>query len=219
MERPRQSQTDVDRTCDDGRVKRSTAINRLREVADELERAKQWHESSVVAGYVFGVVLDDVGDVDRIQIALVVDEPAGDVPWMSQPAHLEALASLLRFDKLPVTWRWRPSAWPVWNHEITRAVAFWSSTSGSDQGVVDALATGHLELVRFVEPANSDELVAQLRTERDVARQHLAKAVAGFHEREWRGEHKGGGVYPADHLWSAAAGFLDLDNGVERLER
>jgi hypothetical protein len=205
--------------CDDGVVKRLTAVNRLAGIADELDRSKLWHRSSVVAGYVFGVMLDGASDVERIQIALVVDEPVEDVPWMSHPVHLEALASLLRFDKLPMLWRWRPSGWPVWNHEIIRAVSFWSTTSGRDQAVIDALASGHLDLVQFVEPMDPVELVAQLRTERDVARRHLADAVAGFHEREWRGEHKGGGIYPGDHLWSAAAGFLDLDSAVERLNR
>lgn len=107
----------------------------------------------------------------------------------------------------------------MWNHEITRAVSFWSTTSGSDQAVIEGLASGHLDLMQFVAPVDSEELVAQLRIERDVARRHLADAVAGFHEREWRGEHKGDGVYPGDHLWSAAAGFLDLDDAVERLER
>jgi hypothetical protein len=48
------------------------------------------------------------GEVERIQIALVVDESAENVPWVSHPARLEALASMLRFDRLPVSWRWRP---------------------------------------------------------------------------------------------------------------
>lgn len=154
--------------CDDGVVKRSTAATRLAGIADDLDRSKLWHGSSVVAGYVFGGMLEGAGDVERIQTALVVDEPVEDVPWMSHPVHLEALASLLRFDKLPMLWRWRPSGWPVWNHEIIRAVSFWSTTSGRDQAVIDALASGHLDLAQFVELMDSEELVAQLRIERDV---------------------------------------------------
>jgi hypothetical protein len=194
-------------------------VSRLAEIADELERSKLWRGSNVVAGYVFGAMLEAAGDLERIQIALTVDEPAEKVPWMSHPADLEALASLLRFDKLPMTWRWRPSAWPVWNHEINRAVCFWSTTAGSDQAVIDAVAAGRIHQLQLVEPADPEELIAQVRIERDIARAHLANAVSGFHEREWRREHKGDGVYPGDHLWSAAAGFLDLDNAVERLER
>jgi hypothetical protein len=204
--------------CDDGVVKRSTAVNRLAEIAAELERSKLWRGATVVAGYVFGATLENVDDVERVQIAVTVDEPVENVPWMSHPAHLEALASLLRFDKLPMSWWWRPMAWPVWNHEITRAACFWSAQDGVDQAVLDALAAGSYDQLQFVEPSSAEELIAQVRTERDIARRHLEDAVAGFHEREWRREHKGDGVYPGDHLWSAAAGFLDLDNSVERLE-
>ena len=121
MERSRQSwnRSPSLRTLarDDGAMKRSTAISRLSDVADGLERAKVWPEPCIIAGYVFGALLDPAGDLERVQLALVVDEPSDDVPWMSRPRHLEAVASLLRFDKLPVSWCWRPTAWPVWNRE------------------------------------------------------------------------------------------------------
>jgi hypothetical protein len=39
-----------------------------------------------------------------------------------------------------------------------------------------------------------------------------------FHDRTWRREHRGEGVYPQDHLWSAAAAFLDLDDAVANAE-
>ena len=61
---------------DDDVVKRSTAVNRLAEIATELDRSKLWSGSTVVAGYLFGDLLEGPGDVERIEIALVVDEPA-----------------------------------------------------------------------------------------------------------------------------------------------
>ena len=201
--------------CNDGAMKRSTAISRLSEVADGLERSKVWSGPCVVAGYVFGALLDPAGDVERVQLALVVDEPAEDVPWMSRPRHLEALASLLRFDKLPLSWCWRPSAWPVWNHKITCAVCFWSATAGSNQGVFDAMSAGRVDKLEFAEPAHAEQLIEELVLERDVGRRHLETAVAGFYDREWRREHTGDGVYPADHLWWATSGYLDLDNAVK----
>ena len=152
--------------------------------------------------------------MQKLQLALVVDEPVEDVAWMSRPRHLEALASLLRFDKLPMSWCWRPREWPVWNHEITRAVCFWSATAGSDQAVFDALSAGRVDKLEFAEPADADQLMEQLVLERDVGRGHLADAVAGFYDRDWRSEHTGDGVYPADHLWWATSGYLDLDNAV-----
>lgn len=196
-------------------MKRSTAISRLSEVADGLERAKAWSGPRVVAGYVFGAMLDPTLDVERLQLALVVDEPVEVVPWMSRPRHLEALASLLRFDKLPIWWWWRPSAWPVWNHEITSPVCFWSAIAGSNQGVFDALTTGRDDKLEFVKPAHAEQLIEQLVVERHVGRRHLTETVAGFYDRDWRREHTGDGVYPADHLWWATSGYLDLDNAAK----
>ena len=217
-ERPRQSWNGLTslRTImrDDGAMKRATAISRLSDVADGLERSKELTGSCVIAGYVFGSLLDPAGDIERVQLALVVDEPVAAVPWMSRPRHLEALASLLRFDKLPLEWRWRPSAWPVWNHEITRAVCFWSATAGSDQGTFAALTAGRVEKLEFVEPADSEQLIEALRLERDAGRRHLAQIVDGFYDRDWRREHTGDGVYPADHLWWATSAYLDLDNAA-----
>lgn len=196
-------------------MKRSTAISRLADVAAELERSKLWPGPAVVAGYIFGGILQPVGEVERVQIALAVDEPAQDVPWMSHPRELEALASLLRFDKLPMAWWWRPASWPIWNHEISRAVCFWSATAGLDQEVLDAQTAGRIDQLQFVEPADGEQLVEQLIRERDVGRHHVTRAVAGFYDRDWRHEHTGDGVYPGDHLWWATAGYLDLDNAVK----
>ena len=41
-----------------------------------------------------------------------------------------------------------------------------------------------------------------------------ATPVAGFYDRDWRHAHTGDGVYPADHLWWATAGYLDLDSAA-----
>jgi hypothetical protein len=47
---------------DDGGMKRSTAISRLSEIADGLERSKVLSGPGVIAGYVFGGLLDPAGD-------------------------------------------------------------------------------------------------------------------------------------------------------------
>ena len=51
----------------------------------------------VTAAFVIGRLLDSTADLDRIELALVVAEAPKAVPWMSRPAHLEALASVLGF--------------------------------------------------------------------------------------------------------------------------
>jgi hypothetical protein len=199
---------------DDGDVKRSTAINRLADVADALDRAGQWPGPKVVAAYVFGVLLDPVSELEAIQLALVVDEPPEELAWMSRPARLEALASLCRFDKLPLSWRWRPAAWPVWNHEIRRAVRFWSSADGRDDPALKALADAGVNGLTFEQPGSRAELDRQLMIERDVSRGHLVAVKAHFYDRDWRREHSGDGTHPEDHLWWATAGYLDLDEAI-----
>jgi len=193
-------------------MKRSTAIGRMGDVADGLDRAKQWPDHRVMAAYVYGALLEGVDDLEYVEIAFVVDEPASRVPWMSRPAHLEAMAKLLRFDKLPLSWRWRPAEWPVWNHRITRAACFWTVDGGRDQTVLDGLsarATGGLQLTQ---PADAGALRAQVEIEWVAARTQLATVTAMFDDREWRRVHTGDGAYPEDTLWAAAAAFIELDD-------
>ena len=198
---------------DDAVMKRSTVMSRLCDVADGLDRAAQWSGVTVVGGYVFGSLLEPAAEIERLELALVVAESPEVVPWMARPARLEALAELLRLPKLPVSWWWRPVAWPVWNHTISRAVRFWSSDGGRDQRAFDGLASGRLEGVVVEVPAGSGEFAAQLLVERDAAREHLARVTGLFYDREWRRECRGGD-YPESHLWSAAAAYLELDDAV-----
>jgi hypothetical protein len=200
-------------------VKRSTAISRLGDVLEGLDRAAEWPGQTVTAAFVYGGMLDGETDVDRLDLAFVVAEPADAVPWLARPAHLEALAALLRFTKLPLSWRWRPAEWPVWNHEIERALRVWSADGGRDQPALDALAARRLDGATVDAPASSDALLAELLVERDVGRRHLATVTESFYDQAWRREHRGDGVHAEDHLWWATAGFLELDDAIERLRR
>jgi len=193
-------------------MKRSTAIGRLSDVSDGLDRARQWSNGSVTAGYVYGALLDGDDDLEYVSIALVVDEPAESVPWLSRPAHLEALAKFIRLDKLPIAWRWRPAEWPVWNHEIPRAARFWTRDNGRDEHVIGALGTRSIDGIQFAQPTDADSLREQVAVERATARTHLANVTNSFDDREWRRDHKGDGAYPEDTLWAAAAGFVELDD-------
>jgi hypothetical protein len=162
-------------------------------------------------------LVDGEVELDRVELAFVVAEPAEEVPWMERPAPLESLAAILRFTKLPVSWQWRPAEWPVWNHEIKRALRVWSADGGRDQPALDALAARHLDDVTLDAPASDATLVAELLVERDVARRHLASVTESFYDRDWQREHRGDSVHAEDHLWWASAAFLDLDDAIQRL--
>lgn len=200
------------RVRDDDGMKRSTAISRLGDVADGLDRAKQWQHAKVTAAYVYGALLDGADDLEWVELAVVVDEPAAAVPWLSRPAHLEAMARLLRFNKLPLVWRWRPAEWPVWNHQITRAACFWTIDSGRDQSVFDALSAQAGDHLSIIESGDAGALRAQAEIERAAARAHLAEVTAMFDDRDSRRDHTGDGDYPEDTLWAAATAFIELDD-------
>ena len=191
-------------------VKRSTAIGRLGDICDGLDRARQWSEVTVSAADVYGPLLDGDDALELISIALVVDKPAVSVPWRSRPLHLEALAKRVRLDKLPVSWRWRPAEWPIWNHAIPRAVRFWTAADGRDQSVFDALQACSTTGVELCVSPDPDAVRRQVEIERAMARAHLADVKAKFGDRDWRRDHTGDGAYPEDTLWQAAAAFVEL---------
>jgi hypothetical protein len=193
-------------------------MSRLSDVVDGLDRAATWPETMIAAAFVFGGMLDGETDLDRIALAFVVAEPAEVVPWMARPARLEALAATLDFTKLPLSWRWRPAEWPIWNHVIERGLRVWTADGGRDQVALAALAARQLDDIVLDAPQDSDALIAELLVERDVGRRHLA-VTQSFYDRDWRREHRGEGVYPEDHLWWATAAFLELDDAMQRLGR
>ncbi|CAN5758540.1 hypothetical protein BH23ACT4_BH23ACT4_11130 [soil metagenome] len=197
-------------------MKYSTAVGRLRTVADELTSHGEWRDDLIVEAYVYGGLLDAPATLERVALAFVVDLPPEEVTWLAHPAAPEAAVSLLRFDKYPITWRCRPLAWAVWNHEIIGPVRFWSVKGGADETTLNALSDRRLDSLERSLPKDDETFVAQLRIERDAARNHLEWVVDSYHDRGWRKSHKGFGVYPEDHLWWATRGFLDLDEAVNK---
>jgi hypothetical protein len=97
-------------------------------------------------------------------------------------------------------------------------VQVWSAERGREHAACEALGAGSVAGALRSAPADQDELVAQVRREHAVERRNLEVVTESFYERDWRREHRGDGTYPADYLWWAAAGYLDLDNALRRLE-
>lgn len=202
-----------------GCVKYSTAVARLRQVAGDLaDHASSWGDPIIVEAHVFGDMLTGPDTVDVIWLALVVDLPVDEVTWLARPARAEAAASLLRFDKYPLRWRWRPNGWPVWNPKISRPVRFWSRHDGPDEVALDLLAARRLSDLEYQGPPGESAYRAQLETERETARRHLEQVVDSYHDRTWRRDRKGFGVYPEDHLWWATRGWLELDDALRAFD-
>jgi hypothetical protein len=86
-------------------MKYSTAISRLTDVVDGLDRAAEWPDTTVTAAFVFGIVLDGAADRDGIEVALVVAEAPEVVPF--RQLDYELLGVRRRFDVTPSS---RPAA-------------------------------------------------------------------------------------------------------------
>lgn len=148
-------------------------------------------------------------DLDVVHIALAVGLPAASLPWGVEPPECSSLPYLLRLDKAPVSWRWRPTEWPVWNHVIRRPMPIWTLT-GIHSEALDALAERRAEPFRLAEP-DVTEQTEQAARELAVSAAHLRSVRDRYwDDRGWRREHRGGGRYPEHHLWEAADGYLDL---------
>ncbi|MGH9031924.1 MAG: DUF7711 family protein [Acidimicrobiia bacterium] len=194
----------------------SSAVGRLRAITADLDRLAGFDEDFLLEeAWVFGELLDGPDQPDVVSLALVVDLPAEEVTWCARPASAEALASSLRFEKYPLRWFWRPMVWPVWNHAINRAVRFWSKGAGTDMAALDALVRRRFEDLTVVAPPDAGALRGQLVIDFEAARLHLRQVVDRYDDPGWRREHKGFGVYPEDHLWWAAKGFLEVETALK----
>ncbi len=192
----------------------STAVRRLRSVAEGLSAVDRVDALEVIDAYVFGGLLDGPESLDVVSVAFVVDLPVEEVPWRARSAALEALASLMRLDKVPVERVWRPADWPVWNHVIVGAVRFWSRADGIDEDVMALLTQQRFGDLTGVGPPNRERYLEQLRVERDASRRHLHHVLDRYHDREWQRAHRSYTMYPEDHLWWAADAFVELDDAI-----
>jgi hypothetical protein len=192
------------------RMHYETAVRRLRTIADRCQQASGlWDDEPFLVGaYAFGAVLDARPDVAVVQMAFTLNLPLDDLTWWAQPQSCAGLPTLLEIDKAPVEWYWRPALWPVSNHFIHRPLRIWS-LGGPDTTALDALERRDAESLRL--PAATDaDAGEQLTVELDASLAHLRRTEAGYWKRDWRGAHRGAGVYPENHLWNAIHGYLDL---------
>lgn len=105
-----------------------TAVDRLGKIADACSDVARYRDD-LSAAYAYGDILTGA-DVEVVQVALTVDVPAEELPWRAEPADLRGLAEVLRLDRAPVRWVWRPAGEAVGNHEIVGPVRIWTRIDG-----------------------------------------------------------------------------------------
>ncbi|WP_194895106.1 DUF7711 family protein [Catenulispora pinisilvae] len=191
----------------------NTAVRRLRVIAEDCQKTGPLLDGGdgLLAVYAFGPVLDHPGqDLEAANIVLVMGMSADELPWGVEPPKCSALARLLRLDKSPVLWRWRPAEWPVANHEIRGPMPIWSREDGVRTAALDALAERRAERFRLPDP-DDDALAEQSARELQTSLAHL-RAVRDryWDDLDWQRSHRRDGRYPEDHLWQAVDGYLDL---------
>jgi hypothetical protein len=84
-------------------------LQKLRELADACERVRDWppEDPFLVEAYVFGDLSQGVDPLEAVQVALVLNLPADQVPWESHSHGTGWLADELRLSKGGFAYWWR----------------------------------------------------------------------------------------------------------------
>lgn len=160
----------------------------------------------VVQLWAVGDILGPVREIDTVAVALAVDLPVDEVPWLGEPTGAAHWASATRLTKNPITVLWRSVHAPIWNHYIERPALLWNSTAGTAEETMAALRDGRADSVRRPAPT-AEELRARLDDELRVSLRALQGRSRDYHERRWQP----GKFEPvADALWRATDGYLDV---------
>lgn len=164
----------------------------------------------VVQLWLFGNLFGEPRAVDFVEVALAVDLPVDEVPWLGEPVGAQQWAYATRLVKNPIVGLWRSVHAPVWNHHIERPVLLWSLDDGLAEPVLAAAREGELDALRPKAPA-PEELRTRLNEELEVSLGALRRGTEDYEERRWRP----GKMEPvADALWRASNGYLDVLNAV-----
>lgn len=196
-------------------MRRARAVENIRKVVDAVGRWVSVMDGLPISSlWAYGELLEaGESSFEVARVAFVVDLPAEEVTWMCLPLEAVGFAGAAGLEKLPVARVWRPAVWPVWNHAIRRPVRVWDQ-SGPDDAALEALRSGEgIEGHRLAEP-DADVFREQLAIELEASLARLRQVTDSYWEREWRRAHTGLGIHPDDHLWRAAAGYLELRDAV-----
>ncbi|GAA3431342.1 DUF7711 family protein [Kutzneria kofuensis] len=194
-------------------MKWSRGVHHLEELARRCDTPSPVPMLPVVGLWAFGDLLGEPCDLDRVQVAVVVDLPAADVPWLDIPQGGQHWAQAVRLRE-PLVPYWRSAALPVWNHHISRPALVWDAESGIRESTLAALHDGRGTDVRADAPT-PPQLRFQLDTELAISLRSLRRNHRAYDDKRWRP----GKLEPvADSLWRATDGYLDLLDAIAPAE-
>ncbi|MFD1147390.1 DUF7711 family protein [Saccharothrix hoggarensis] len=168
------------------------------------------HPLRVVELWAVGEILGEARDVDRVTVALVVDLPVDDVPWLAEPHGAEHWANAARVARNPIRPLWRSARAPVWNHGVDRPALVWSEVDGTVEATLAALVDGRGERVRLPAPG-PDEFRARLRDELAVSLRALRRQTREYEDKRWS---PGKLTAVSDGLRRVTGGYLDVLDAV-----
>jgi len=194
-------------------MKRANAVRHLVDIARDATRFDDltYLDWPLREMWVGGDILDGPGTLDRVNLILMLDLPADELPWLAIPPTEQVVVQLLRLPKLPVRRYTRPISGPPWNPECRRVLRFWTLERGLDDAVVEALRSGHR--LDAVEP-DPTEFTRQMEAELERSRSHLDSVLDHYWKHEWRVEHRGDDIHPEDHLWRAARAVRSIQAAI-----
>jgi hypothetical protein len=174
--------------------------------AEMADRPPSIFPLRVVQLWAVGDILGPVTEIETITVALGVDLPVSEVPWLGEPSGAQHWVNATRLIKNPIVALWRSIHAPIWNHYIDRPVLAWDSVGGVVEETMIAVREGRAAELRPPAPAEA-ELRARLDAELRVSLLDLRGRSPDYDERRWRP----GRLEPvADALWRASDGYLDV---------
>ena len=148
-------------------------------------------------------------DLETVTVALCVDLPAEEVPWLGEPSGAQHWANATGLARQPIHVWWRSANAPVWNHRIQDPVLLWEAEEGIRGDALTALRDGRGEELRSTSHdarPTADEVRDRLADEMAVSLAAIHSAVQDYGEQRWAP-----GAHPfSDALWHASKGYLDL---------
>ncbi|HEX3784614.1 MAG TPA: hypothetical protein VHX38_33555 [Pseudonocardiaceae bacterium] len=191
-------------------MKWSRAVHHLEALAetctDMLTRSSDIYRIQVRQLWTFGEMVGPATDVEWVPVALAIDLPAEEVPWLGEPVGTQHWANATRLNKNPFTPRWRSLRAPIWNHDIDRPVLFWDAENGIAEEAIAALRDGDGERVREAGPTEAQRR-ERVAAELAICLASVRACTATYTDKRWAP----GKLTPlSDAMWLANVGYLDL---------